>query len=812
MTRNSWASPALYWLGFILLTVGFAINALWRGIALAPTLFLGALLLASLVLAFVLRRLLDCAMATVLLLLWLLALAYFAGFAACLAVLLVALAAMGAGSLLVPGDTPARGSLCIMVGLALLCGIDGWLLPFSIHFRAVYVIVLLAMVFLRWRSIAPMLRALPECWSAAVAAAPGTAVLALLAIGAMSTFAWLPTLDYDSLSYHLNLPSQLVTLGYYQMNVATSVWALSPWAADVVQAIAWVVGGVQARGMVDVLWASLSFVLIWSLCGELGLRPGLRWLAVALYASVPMIAFTLGTMQTEGPTAAVVAALALVIQRARVPGRRDLLLVATLFGLLLALKVSNLMFAGPLGLWLLWRWRGRFPWRALPVAILLALILAGSSYLYAWELAGNPVLPVFNGIFHSPYFAPVNFHDSQWNKGFHWDIIWRLVFHSSDYTESGAATPALVLIALAGSLLVALARPASRALALVAITGLLLPLYEIQYSRYAAPSLALLIPAMLCGVPSFDSVRAQNRLVLAGMCALVMLSLAFVSGVSWQAANGAVRARVIAGQSATIDRFAPERQMVQVVEDRYGETARVLILDRSKPFAAEFAGKAFALSWYDPQLLRWAQHADADFTGQAWIEVFKRTGANLLMTTRGNMPGALLTAIAKMNGTVAFEAGNSLLWQIDTGKPAASASSVPHGVSVTFGTTTAPPAQTLVDASVTLRCDPDAASKEHIVVSWGIQQQNHSARVKSGWSHCMQDGTMKASIHEAVRYRVTAVGMQASPSSGPGMGLAVADSQASLRRDLTAERDLSRQARHIFEFKKDKRPVGPVEL
>jgi len=811
MTRNSWVSPALYWLGFMVLTVGFVINALWRGIALGPTLFLGALLLASLVLAFVLRRLLDCAMATVLLLLWLLALAYFAGFAACLAVLLVALAAMGMGSLLVPGDTPARGSLCIMVGLALLCGIDGWLLPFHIHFRAVYVIALLVMVFLRWRSIAPMLRALPEYWGAAVAAAPGTAVLALLAIGAMSTFAWLPTLDYDSLSYHLNLPSQLVSLGYYQMNAATNVWALSPWAADVVQAIAWMVGGVQARGMVNVLWASLSFALIWSLGGEFGLRPGLRWLAVALYASVPMIAFTLGSMQTEGPTAAVVAALALVIQRARVPGRRDLLLAAALFGLLLALKVSNLMFAGPLGLWLLWRWRRRFPWRALPAALLLVLILAGSSYLYAWELTGNPVLPVFNGIFHSPYFAPVNFHDSRWDKGFRWDIIWRLVFHSSDYTEAGA-TPILVLIALAGSLLVALAKPASRPLALVAITGLLLPLFEIQYSRYAAPSLALLVPAMLCGVPSFDSVCARNRLVLAGMCALVMLSLVYVSGVSWQAANGAVMARVITGQSATIDRFAPERQMVQVVEDRYGETARVLILDRSKPFAAEFAGRAFALSWYDPQLLRWTQNADADFTGQAWIEVFKRTGANLLMTTRSNVPGALLTALAKMNGAVVFEAGNSLLWQIDTGKPAVSASSVPHGVSVAFGTTAAPPAQTLIDASVTLRCDPDAASKEHLVVSWGIQQLNHPARVKYGWSQCMKDGTVKASIHEAVRYRVTAVGMQARPSSSLGMGLAVADSQASLRRDLTAERDLSRQARHILEFKKDKRIVGPVEL
>lgn len=95
-------------------------------------------------------------------------------------------------------------------------------------------------------------------------------------------------------------------------------------------------------------------------------------------------------MQTEGPTAAVIAALALLIQHVREPGRRDLLLAAVVVALLLALKISNLMFAGPLGLWLLWRWCGRLPWRMLPLALLLALVLVGSSYLYAWPGSRKP--------------------------------------------------------------------------------------------------------------------------------------------------------------------------------------------------------------------------------------------------------------------------------------------------------------------------------------------------------------------------------------------------------------------------------------
>ena len=804
-------SPALYWLGFVLLTAGFVINELWRGIVPGPTLFLGGLLLASLLLAFVLCRVLRCAMATALLLLWLLALAYFTGFAACLAVILVALAAVGVGSPLVPVGLPARTSLCVLVGVALMCGIDGWLLPFHIHFRAIYVVVLLAMVFLRWRAIMPMLHEIPPRWSAAVGAAPFMAVVALLAVGAMSTFAWLPTLDFDSLSYHLNLPSQLVALGYYQMNAATNIWALSPWAADVLQAITWVVGGVLARGAVDALWAGLSLVLIWKLCEELELQPAVRWLAVALYAAIPTIAYTLFSMQTEGPTAAVIAALALLIQHVREPGRRDLLLAAVLFALLLALKISNLMFAGPLGLWLLWDWRRGLPWRVVPGAMLLLLVVAGSSYVYAWKVTGNPVLPVFNGIFHSPYFPAINWRDHRWDSGFHLDIIWRLVFHSGDYKAGGSAAPIVVLIALGGSLLVALGRPASRPLALVAIACLLLPLYEIQYSRYAIPSMALFIPAMLCGVPSITGPSQQNRGVLAALCILVVISLAYVSGISWQTTAGILETRVMGGRATIIGQFAPARRLVQVVENRYGETARVLILDEESPFAAEFAGKAFTLNWYDPQLQHWAHRADADRAGQTWTAVFARTGANLLLTAKDAISPSLMAAITRANGSVVFDAGDSLLWQLDMGKSGVAASSALHGVSVIFDTAMVPPAQALIDASVTLHCKPEVARKGHIVVRWEIGQQDHPAYVKYGWAPCLQNGTAQASIHVAVPYRVTAFNLQAHPEPNLDMGLAVVDSHASLSRDLTAERDLSQQARDVFEFRRNQLPVGPVE-
>src|SRR6185437_13715466 len=142
----------------------------------------------------------------------------------------------------------------------------------------------------------------------------------------------------------------------------------------------------------------------------LHLPPWLCCLAVALYASLPLTVGAMTGMQTEGPTTALVAGIALLIQRSSKPDRRQLLAFAVLFGLLLAMKVSNLMIAGPLGLWLLCLWRARLPWSTLPVALLLLLLVAGSSYTYGWLLTGNPVLPVFNAIFRSPYYTPTNFH------------------------------------------------------------------------------------------------------------------------------------------------------------------------------------------------------------------------------------------------------------------------------------------------------------------------------------------------------------------------------------------------------------------
>lgn len=657
----------LFWAGMAAFGCGFVYHRMWHAVSLGSSQLVWLLLIAALVAGllhwFARRRLARSSMATTWLLVGLVAWMCFAGVAQCLATVLIGLAALGAGSLLVPAGGHARMPLSLVTGLALICGVDGWLLPFRMHFRVVYLVLLLAIIVWRRRAIVAMLRPVAGGWLDAVDEARRSAALAVLVMFAASTWAWLPTTMYDDLAYHLALPSQLAQLGYYRMDVGSNVWALAPWAADVLQGIAQVLAGAEARGAVDTLWFGISCMLVWQLGRALSLPTAMRWLAVAMFAALPLTMTLLHSMQTEGPTVTAMLALAYLITTRPRPDGRALVVMGVLFGLLIGLKVSNLWFAGPLGLWLLWRSRAAFAWRALPLALLLGAVVAGSSYVYAWVLTGNPVLPLFNDVFQSPWYPVANFHDPRWDTGFRWDLVWNLVFQPGTYMESGSIGP-LVLIALGGCFFVALAKPRTRGLALVGAVCLLLPLFMIQYLRYAYPALALLIPAMLCGVPLADAGTRLARGTWAALWTLVTVSLVFAGSAGWQMKSGALGTRLISGKTAVMARYAPIRFVLDNIDKRRGKSARVLILARDMPFAAQMAGRAFVTNWYDPQLSALAGKAREAKNSRGWLTLFEHSGANVLVTREGEADHGLMQAIKARHGRKAFTFKGLDAWQL----------------------------------------------------------------------------------------------------------------------------------------------------
>jgi len=785
-------SWSLLWLGCALVVVGFVTNSMWNNVPWAEAALLGGLGLAAALIAWALKRLTGAALATSTALVWLLALVYYAGFASFAAVALLAVASLALGSLFIPADWPARGTLSILAGLALISGVVGWLLPFPVHGRAAYCIVLLAMILVRWRVIGEVLRPMPQAWRAAVAAAPVGMWLAVMGTGIATTCAWMPTVHFDDLAGHLALPSQLVSLGYYKMDAASQVWAVTAWASDVLQGVAWLVAGRESRGMLDAFWLLLGLALMWRLCEALDLPPWLRCLAVALYASLPLTVGAMTGMQTEGPTTALVAGIALLIQRSSKPDRRQLLAFAVLFGLLLAMKVSNLMIAGPLGLWLLCRWRARLPWSTLPVALLLLLLVAGSSYTYGWLLTGNPVLPVFNAIFRSPYYTPTNFHDDHWDAGFHWNIVWNLVFHTSRYVEGGDGTAGFVLIALGGSLLVALFHRRSRPLALVALGSFLLPLSQIQYLRYAHQALVLMIPAMLCGMSVLVQDAQRRRWVAGVLGALILTNLVFVPTADWQLRHGELGQFLTQSRREFMEHYAPIERVIELVDNRYGATARVLITSDTMPFAAGFAGRAYVVGWYDQELGGKAARANQDATGNTWTRLLNEIGVNLLVLKSGQVSTALASALATAHGRLVLQEGDLQLWEIGRAVTGFLQPGPPDTVSVKFDVSTLPDGPTLAKTELVLDCQPQAAP---IALSWSMTRQGAEPWSYYRWANCLPDGVARVATDFAVPQAIDGLAISARSATSTPMKLSLASAGLDARPDFGAHRDLARRMR-----------------
>lgn len=740
-------------------------------------------------------------MTTAALIIWSIAFTYYSGLISSLSIIYISLASIGIGSLFVCDKVPARFAYSILSGYALIFGMAGWFLPFQLYYHAVFIILFGSIIVVRWKAIYEMVKDLPAMWKQSTSESGSSAYIAINAIGLMSTFAWLPTLDYDSLAYHLNLPTQLVQLGYYQMNVETNVWALAPWISDLIQGITWIIAGDQSRGAVDGMWAILTLIFIWKLCEEIGLKLSLRWLALAIYASIPLVAYNLGVMQTEGPTSAVIAGLSLLILRTTKPNGKYFLLIAVLFGLLISLKISNLMFVLPLLTLFLWRFRKYIAWRLLPFAAIIFFVVAGSSYVYSYILTGNPVLPLFNSYFKSPYFQNINFHDSRWYTGFRWDIIWRIVFHSGKYIESGDKAPTLALIALAGSFFISTIRSRSRALAGIALLSLLIPLYEIQYIRYALPAMVLIIPAMLFGVQCTDSNNEYSAGVYLALIILIIGNILFLPGASWQTQNGALMARVYNGSDAVVDKFAPISRLSKMIYSRYGAMARTLILDMQSPFSAVFAGRAFTDSWYDPRLEKLVRNANFNGSSKAWDRILKYTGANIVITDKNNKYPGLMDAFKENHGSVIQQTNNLVVWELEAGSSGTQVSTAPNELSVMFHPESSLPEQTLIHAKVKLKCNPGAVQKGHIVVSWEIRQGQFPTATKYAWASCLQNGTALETIRIRAHHKVTGVKFNAVPEPSIDMGIELISSHAWFRHDLSAERDKSTRIRNLVKLK-----------
>jgi hypothetical protein len=558
----------------------------------------------------------------------------------------------------------ASSSIC---GIAMLTAATGWLLPFPIHFFLVYLLVLGAIAIAGRRSLLHTFGCFAHQWRQATRSAPLTAAFAITAVALCAIALLPPTIQFDDLALHLLLPEQLVTIGHDKMDVASQAWATAPWASDVLQGYVAVLSGRESRGAANGLWLVLTLLMLWNLGAEVGLKASLRWFAISLYATLPLVTAVYGGMQAE--TAITATALTLVTLTARMVRARNgraLPAFMVVSGLLMALKPTQALLVVPLALVVLVHIGPRnFLTGAIP-RLPIALLICGSSYFYAWYITGNPIFPLFNGVFRSPFASPTNLDDPRWHQGLSWDSLWQLTFHTQNYLESFSGAFGFTLLALVGCVLLGLLLPRIRYLILGLLCNLVSAFAAIQYARYILPAIVPLIPLALL---AWQHIKLQRvgELVLAGVA---ILNSAFIPNSSYMLTNGLYWTllgninRSPAETSALIERkYAVENLVAQHLSLAFPQGYSLYLAYPARPFTAPFQGQALAPSVYDPGLQLAATKADEDPTGNAWLGLFERTGMTHVLTF-GPVKGALGASLRHADAINELTVGNATLWRL----------------------------------------------------------------------------------------------------------------------------------------------------
>lgn len=653
---------ALLWSGAALCMFGLVWNRMWEQWASGRFAELLLLSLAALGGAWTVHRLARISMATLLAAAWSLAMVAASDPLPVVATLLFATAATALGGLVLGRASLGLQCTC---GMILFAATLGWLLPLPIHSRWAYLASCVALVAFRRKALLLTLGDARREWRLAVAAAPRSAAFAMLALGLATTGCWLPTMQFDDLSYHLRLPWELMENARYAMDARTHVWVFGPWLSDVIQSVPQVLAGAEARGPVNGLWIALAAAGIGRLAAAMGGGVRSNWMAMALYASLPLTAALAASMQTETATVALLAWLAVVSTRAADGDwpktmRAGAVLVGGLIGLKLTAAAFALLFL-PLAFW---RHRHQLRLKDTLLAAMIVVAIGGSSYAYAGILTGNPVFPLFNDWFRSPLLPDALPGDLRWHAGFNLLLPWNLTFDTDQYQELWDGGGGFALIALAGAWLLAFSYRRTWAMALTVTLLVALPLIHLQYLRYVFPAMVLLLP--LQAVVAFRADPRHASWLLAGLC---VLNIAFQANGNWMLHNGALKQTILSlgADKPLFTEYVPERSVIAQLRAHPRHTrnpGNVLILDAGNPSLAELGLRGRTVSWYDPELRAKALQAEHDPSGAAWAGLLREQGISEVVLRPESITPTQRAALQRLHAIRRVQIGKAEWWSL----------------------------------------------------------------------------------------------------------------------------------------------------
>lgn len=699
-----------------------------------------------------------------------------AGLPGAAATALLLLGAVAVGTLLprVPGTTPLLRMIC---GLGLLAGVAGWLLPFPVHHAGTWGLGLASLLVWRRVPVGQDLYDLATSFREAVQEAPRTAFWVCLLAFVATSPAWLPVRMADDVSYHLGLVWELMQFGHARFDIGTQVWTFAPWSSDALHAVVSVIAGEETTGFLNCAWLLATAWLVRGLARTLALPPVLAWLAAAAYLSLPMSHMLAGSLQVESATPALFACVATLLLARTPPGRAPLWLLAVFAGTLLGMKVSNGLLLLPFFIWWLLQWRGALPWRDMPVALGLGLLAGGSSYAYGWALIGNPVMPLLNAVFDSPWYLQENFLDTTWTQGLGWDLPWRLVFATPTFHEGGRVGAAgVLLVALLGGLALALHDLRTRALALATLAAAALLLSQIQYLRYLQPLMPMMVVLMFAGLAGTPA-AGRTRALAGVMTGLVALQFILLPTGSWLLMGRSLRVLASEGRDMALMHSVPERLLARHFREIAAPGDFLLFAHSTNTAIAELPRQSAAVSWHSYYV--W----NVRLKGWDWPAMIDASGAtHIVVRDPGESPG--LAAVLPDRGAVRVaSAGPATLYRLAPVLAAPERVPSPPGtVSLALPLDERDPVTGWLQLE--LGCDRSGAA---ISLEWQIDRPGRPALERWSQVLCEEGGLARTRMYFAALPHPGSLRVLARPApETEGMQVSLVVAQANRRRDPTA--------------------------
>lgn len=394
----------------------------------------------------------------------------------------------------------------LMVGVAVLSSIVGFLSHFPVNYAGLYVSILIIISIGSWKYYIKLNKVFINSILNSNKLKISTYELLLEGlIGGLAIvyflIALMPEVGYDALVSHLAVPERMAFFHKWIYDPKVLIWSLGPLNANWVFTIPYII--TSSEELVRITSVGFLVITCFLIKDLIIIFNGTRkeyLTAVLILITTPLTLLESSSLFTDLIWTAYLVAGAVIVFKMLIDeskeSRKFLILIGIFFGMALGVKLTTLFILPPVFiLYIYYIKKNGFLLQEFLKSLSVFLIIGCISYGYSYWVTGNPLFPFYNEVFKSPLYPSEKFLHP-FKPGLSWDLIYQITFHSGNFLEGGIGSPGFQwILLLLPSILIILFKRNKWLLVLLAIsiTFIVCVFNTVGYLRYIYPAFIFLI-------------------------------------------------------------------------------------------------------------------------------------------------------------------------------------------------------------------------------------------------------------------------------------------------------------------------------